>query len=78
MALHDLSAFDHIDRIESMVYDALYSDRRPPDPSLVPTPPPSVEVADGSDQNANRSLAPQQRRKQPDATAGGLSFVDGN
>lgn len=30
------AAWDHIDRIESLVYDALFNDRLAPDPSQVP------------------------------------------
>ena len=31
-----LSAFDHVERIESLLYRALADDRRPPDPRLSP------------------------------------------
>jgi hypothetical protein len=34
-----MSAADHVDRIEGMVYNALYGDRRAPDPTIAPAPP---------------------------------------
>jgi hypothetical protein len=80
MALHELSAFEHIDRIESLVYDALYSDRRPPDPSLGPTAPSAVGTLDGSNQNLAAPMTSRspQNRKQPREDTGCLNFVDGN
>jgi hypothetical protein len=33
-----LSAWEHVDRIDGWVYNALYSDRHPPDPALPDQP----------------------------------------
>jgi hypothetical protein len=77
MALHELSAWEHIDRIESMVYDAVYSDRRPPDPSQVPT---SSKLIPSSAAGGSSSVgeSPRSQEKAQPPKRGGLSFVDGN
>jgi len=77
MAAHELSAWEHIDRVESMVYDALYGDRRPPDPSQVPVTSKALPSSVAGGSSHADGLSRSEKKVQAEKRSG-LSFVDGN